>query len=79
MAPFVLGLVRGTLLDKSLRRGLVLSDGDITPFFTKPICAAFATITIFVMLLYIPAFKSLVGAITGFVTGQVKRLVAFAR
>ena len=27
MAPFVLGLVLGPLLDKSLRRGLVLSDG----------------------------------------------------
>lgn len=79
MAPFVLGLVLGTLLDKSLRRGLVLSDGDVTVFFTKPICAAFATVTIFVMLLYIPAFKALVGSITGFVAGQVKRLFAFAR
>ena len=29
MAPFVLGLVLGGLLDKSLRRGLVLSDGSI--------------------------------------------------
>ena len=28
MAPFVLGLVLGPLLDKSLRRGLVLSDGS---------------------------------------------------
>ena len=34
MAPFVLGLVLGSLLDKSLRRGLVLSDGDLSPFVT---------------------------------------------
>jgi putative tricarboxylic transport membrane protein len=37
VAPLVLGLVLGDLLDKSLRRGLVLSDGDLTPFFTRPI------------------------------------------
>ena len=37
MAPLVLGLVLGHLLDKSLRRGLVLSDGSLLPFFTRPI------------------------------------------
>ena len=42
MAPFVLGLVLGPLLDKSLRRGLVLSDGSLAPFFTRPISMAFA-------------------------------------
>src|SRR5450432_3202638 len=70
MAPFVLGLVLGGLLDKSLRRGLVLSDGSILPFFTRPISAAFATVVMFILLLYIPAFKSLVGAVTGTVSGQ---------
>ena len=40
MAPLVLGLVLGPLLDKSLRRGLVLSDGSLAPFFTRPICMA---------------------------------------
>ncbi|KWT97572.1 MULTISPECIES: tripartite tricarboxylate transporter permease [unclassified Variovorax] len=55
MAPFVLGLVLGDLLDKSLRRGLVLSDGDLAPFFTRPICAVLAAVTILTMLVYIPA------------------------
>jgi putative tricarboxylic transport membrane protein len=63
MAPFVLGLVLGDLLDKSLRRGLVLSDGGLAPFFTRPICAALAVVTLFTMLMYIPAFNK-----------QVKRL-----
>jgi putative tricarboxylic transport membrane protein len=40
MAPLVLGLVLGDILDKSLRRGLVLSDGDLAPFFTRPISLA---------------------------------------
>ncbi len=37
MAPLVLGIVLGDLLDKNLRRGLTLSDGDPSPFFTRPI------------------------------------------
>jgi putative tricarboxylic transport membrane protein len=55
MAPLVLGLVLGELLDKSLRRGLVLSDGSLEPFFVRPICAALAAVTLFTMLMYIPA------------------------
>lgn len=60
MAPFVLGLVLGPLLDKSLRRGLVLSEGSLEPFFTRPIAMVFATVTIFTLLLYFPPFKAAV-------------------
>ena len=45
MAPLVLGIILGDLLDKNLRRGLVLTDGDITPFFTRPICIVLWVIT----------------------------------
>jgi putative tricarboxylic transport membrane protein len=76
MAPFVLGLVLGGLLDKSLRRGLVLSDGSIAPFFTRPISIGFATVTILILLLYIPAFKSLLSTITGAVSKQIQRLTS---
>jgi putative tricarboxylic transport membrane protein len=57
-APFVLGLVLGDLLDKSLRRGLVLSDGDLTPFFARPICAVLATVVAAALLLGIPSVKA---------------------
>jgi putative tricarboxylic transport membrane protein len=49
MAPLVLGLVLGDLLEKSLRRGLVLSDGDVTPFFTRPISAAIFLLIVLVI------------------------------
>ncbi len=75
MAPFVLGLVLGSLLDKSLRRGLVLSDGSIVPFFTRPICMVLATVTIFTMLLYVPAFNRAVKRVTGTVIGSLGSLV----
>lgn len=57
MAPLVLGLVLGGLLDKSLRRGLVLSDGSLLPFFTRPISFVLASVTILTLLLYIPIVK----------------------
>jgi putative tricarboxylic transport membrane protein len=63
MAPLVLGLVLGPLLDKSLRRGLVLSDGSLVPFFTRPISMVLAAITIFMFLLYVPQFRSAVGRV----------------
>jgi putative tricarboxylic transport membrane protein len=50
MAPLVLGLVLGDLLEKSLRRGLVLSDGDVIPFFTRPISASLCALIVLVVL-----------------------------
>jgi putative tricarboxylic transport membrane protein len=46
VAPFVLGLVLGDIVDKSLRRGLVLSDGSLVPFFTRPISALLALLVL---------------------------------
>ena len=54
MAPFVLGLVLGDLLDKSFRRGLVLSGGELEPFFTRPISALLAAVVVLTLLLNIP-------------------------
>jgi putative tricarboxylic transport membrane protein len=51
VAPMVLGIVLGDLMEKSLRRGLVLSDGDLLPFVTRPISTVlFAAIVITVAL-----------------------------
>lgn len=63
MAPLVLGIILGDILDKSLRRGLVLSDGDLTPFFTRPICAVLWLITASSILMSIPTFRHLMGRI----------------
>ena len=55
--PLVLGVVLGDILDKSLRRGLQITNGDLTPFFTRPVSALLAAITIFTLLMYVPAFN----------------------
>lgn len=55
MAPLVLGIVLGDLMEKNLRRGLVLSDGDLTPFFVRPISFALFALVAATILLNIPA------------------------
>ncbi len=57
MAPLVLGIILGALLDKSLRRGLTLSDGDLLPFVTRPISATFVVIIIISIAVGIPAVR----------------------
>jgi putative tricarboxylic transport membrane protein len=57
MAPFVLGIVLGDLLDKNLRRGLVLSDGDLMPFVTRPISAVMMALVVLTILMNIAAVR----------------------
>lgn len=51
MAPLVLGVVLGPILDVNLRRGLVLSEGDLLPFFTRPISAVLWVLILITFLL----------------------------
>ena len=62
MAPLVLGIILGDILDKNLRRALVLSNGDLTPFFTRPICLGIFLLTLFVILSRMAWFKSVMAA-----------------
>lgn len=57
MAPLVLGIVLGPILDKNFRRSLVLSDGNIEPLFTRPISAFLAFVTIAVVCMAIPPIR----------------------
>ena len=70
MAPMILGLVLGELFENNLTRALVISDGSITPFFTRPISAVLAAITIFSIVWSIPAAQA---AIRRCVRGLLRR------
>jgi putative tricarboxylic transport membrane protein len=65
MAPLVLGIVLGDLLEKNFRRGLVLSDGDLMPFVTRPISAVLATTIVLIVLLRLPTVRRLFSRKTG--------------
>ena len=55
-APFLLGIILGPMADNSLRRALILSSGDPTPFFTRPISLIFAIAIILMVLSQLKAF-----------------------
>ena len=40
LAPLILGLILGPMVEENLRTGLIKEKGDLTPFFTRPICVA---------------------------------------
>ena len=63
VAPLVLGIILGDLLDKSLRRGLTLSDGSLEPFLTRPVSAGFAAVIALSILLAIPAVRGRAAAL----------------
>ena len=58
-------IVLGDLMEKGFRRGLVLSDGDLGPFFTRPISAILAFTIVMVVLLKVPAVSRRLGRLTG--------------
>jgi putative tricarboxylic transport membrane protein len=64
VAPTVLGIILGDLLDKNLRRALVLTDGAMTPFFTRPISLVLILFIILTIVGRTRAFKNLMSMAT---------------
>lgn len=58
-APFLLGIILGPMADNSLRRALILSSGDPSPFFTRPISLIFSIAIILMALSQLNAFSRL--------------------
>jgi len=46
VAAMVLGIVMGTMVEQSLVTSLIKSDGSLLPFFSRPVAAILATLTI---------------------------------
>ncbi|MGB8434711.1 MAG: tripartite tricarboxylate transporter permease, partial [Burkholderiales bacterium] len=61
MAPLVLGIVLGEILDKSFRRSWVIHDGDFTFYFGRPICVALMILCVFTILTSAGPTKHYVG------------------
>ena len=61
MAPMVLGIVLGDILDKNLRRALVLSDGRLSQFFKHPISLVIIGLIILTIISRMAWFKAGMG------------------
>jgi TctA family transporter len=65
-APMLLGFVLGPLMEENLRRALLISRGDATVFFTRPISLGFMIATFLIIaIMFAPAVKARRAAITG--------------
>jgi TctA family transporter len=65
-APMLLGFVLGPLMEENLRRALLISRGDPTVFFTRPISLGFMIATaLIVIIMVLPAVRSRRAEITG--------------
>jgi putative tricarboxylic transport membrane protein len=64
-APMLLGFVLGPLMEENLRRALLISRGDPTVFFTRPISLGFMIATaLIVVVMVLPAVKARRTALT---------------
>ncbi len=52
-APFLLGVILGNMADENLRRALILHNGSLLPFITRPISIFFI---VFILALVLPQF-----------------------
>jgi putative tricarboxylic transport membrane protein len=50
ITPVILGFILGPLAETNLRRGLMYSKGDFTPFLTQPIAAVFLALALLSVL-----------------------------
>src|SRR5215204_3735896 len=50
VAAMVLGIVMGTMIEQAFVTSLIKSDGSILPFFSRPVAAVLAAMTIAALL-----------------------------
>ena len=64
IAPLVIGVILGGLFDETFRRSLLISDGDLSVFVTRPGAAILLGLNVLLILSQIPMFKVFFSRIT---------------
>ncbi len=57
VAPLVLGMVLGDLVDVQFRRAILTSNYSMVPFFTRPICMILIAVLCYLIFKELPLFK----------------------
>ncbi|MFP4066437.1 MAG: tripartite tricarboxylate transporter permease [Spirochaetaceae bacterium] len=73
VAPMVLGIILGDILDPNLRRALVITDGNLIPFFTRPISAVLVAFIVFTMVSRSKWFTVAMASARGRLSSAVRR------
>jgi len=64
-APAVLGLILGNLLDSSLRRSLIATNGSLINYVTRPIALVVLVLIVFSLFMQTPWYKKLTAKLSG--------------
>jgi len=64
-APFVLGIILGPMIDENLRRGLILSNGGIGPFFSSTISQVLFALVVLTLFGRTAPFRFVSSSIAG--------------
>lgn len=51
MSPIVLGLILGPMIESNMQRSMIMSGGDISIFFTRPISGTFLLLTVLALII----------------------------
>jgi putative tricarboxylic transport membrane protein len=73
IAPLVIGVILGPMADENLRRGLMVANGDVSEFFTRPWCIGLLSIIVLTIASQIPALKRARQRVWGKFMGDTKR------
>jgi putative tricarboxylic transport membrane protein len=61
--PLVIGVILGTMADANLRRGLMVSQGSLAPFFTRPVALALLLVIFFTFVTNMKFYKNFMAKI----------------
>ena len=50
LAPLLLAMILSGIIETNFRRALSISNQNFSVFFTRPVCAAFLAISLFILL-----------------------------
>ena len=73
IAPLVIGVILGPMADENLRRGLMVANGDLAEFFTRPWCIGLLVIICLTILSQVPIVRRMINKVwSNFAGGFVR-------
>ena len=72
-APLVLGVILGDMADVNMRRALIRTAGDITPFFTRPISLVLLSLVLLTIISRMELFRKVLSAAMAGVKKRLKK------
>jgi putative tricarboxylic transport membrane protein len=73
IAPLVIGVILGPMVDQNLRRGLMVSQGSLAPMFTRPVSLILVIICIMLFVSQSALYKNTMKKINTTISKKLKR------